>query len=122
MTDAPCWYETDLRVWTPDFIGSICFLIASWFAVEEVCKGRWRPRWHDTAWRIVWVNMLGSVFFMASAVAAFVRPKTGDLVGATIANAGTFLGALCFFWGARLLLVELAERVTQTTPALSAGS
>ena len=27
---------------------------------------------------------------------------------ASIANGGTFLGALCFFWGARLLLTELA--------------
>ena len=31
---------------------------------------------------------------------------------ASIANGGTFLGALCFFWGARLLLVELAGAAT----------
>ncbi len=101
--------QTNLRVWTPDFVGSICFLVASWLATEEECHGRWRPRWHDVAWRIVWLNMLGSVFFMASAIAAFVRPSTGDLVSATIANTGTFLGALCFLWGAELLLVELSS-------------
>jgi hypothetical protein len=43
-----------------------------------------------------------------AAIAAFVRPATGDLASASVANGGTFLGALCFFWGARLLLVEMA--------------
>ena len=30
----------DLLVWLPDAYGSICFLIASWIAVREVCGGR----------------------------------------------------------------------------------
>jgi hypothetical protein len=101
--------QQNLRIWTPDFLGSICFLVASWLAVEEVCHGRsyWRP--HEVAWRIVALNMLGSVFFMASALAAFVLPSTGDLFDATVANSGTFLGAVCFFWAAKLLLDEMAE-------------
>jgi hypothetical protein len=60
-------------------------------------------------WRIVWLNMIGSIFFMASAIAAFVRPATNELLSASIANGGTFLGAWCFLWGAWLLLVELGS-------------
>lgn len=97
--------QENLRVWTPDFIGSICFLVASWFAIRLVSA---HPlRWHhtDVPWRIAALNLLGSVFFMAAAVAAFVRPATDDLLDASLANSGTLLGAVCFFWGARLLLV-----------------
>ena len=101
--------QENLRVWTPDMIGSVCFLVASWLAVQEVCHTRWCVRHRDVGWSISLVNLLGSVFFMLAAVAAFVRPATGDMVAASIANGGTFLGALCFFRGARLLLVELAD-------------
>jgi hypothetical protein len=97
--------QQDLRIWTPDFLGSICFLVASWLAIRVVSA---HPlRWHrgDIPWRIGALNLLGSVFFMVAALAAFVRPATDDLLDASLANSGTLLGAVCFFWGARLLLV-----------------
>jgi hypothetical protein len=100
--------QQNLRIWTPDTIGSVCFLVASWLAVEEVCHTRWCVRRGDVSWSVAAINLLGSVFFMLAALAAFVRPATGDLLSASIANGGTFLGALCFFWGARLLLTEMA--------------
>jgi len=109
--------QQDLRIWTPDMIGSVCFLVASWLAVAEVCHGRWCVRRGDVSWSIAAINLLGSVFFMFAAIAAFVRPATGDLASASIANGGTFLGALCFFWGARLLLTELAGADTAGTAA-----
>ena len=48
------------------------------------------------------LNLLGSVFFMASAIAAYVLPDTGDLLDASVANSGTFLGAVCFLVAARI--------------------
>jgi hypothetical protein len=110
--------QEDFRVWSPDFLGSVCFLVASWLAVEEV-RGTGRSRAErraDVGRRIAWLNMVGSVFFMASAVAAFVLPDTGDLLSASVANSGTLLGALCFFRGAWLLLVELGEEAGEQTP------
>lgn len=102
--------EQNLRVWTPDVLGSICFLVASELAIIEVCHCwfSWRDR--DVSWWIVVVNMVGSIFFMASAIAAYVVPDTGDLLDASLANSGTFLGGLCFFWAARLLLDEMAGK------------
>ena len=42
------------------------------------------------------VNQLGSILFMASAVASFARPVGGEVLSASVANWGTLTGALCF--------------------------
>ncbi len=88
--------------WRPDAFGSICFLIASSFAVIAT-RDRdhlWDPA--SRTWQGSWLNMLGSVFFGISAVGAFVLPATGDLTSLLWANLGTFLGALCFLTAALL--------------------
>ena len=54
----------------------------------------WRRR--DLGWWIVAVNQIGSILFMVSAVASFVRPSSGDELAVGVANWGTLLGALCF--------------------------
>jgi hypothetical protein len=89
--------ETDLRVWTPDVFGSICFLVSSWLAYVLVR----RP---SLEWRVAALNLLGSIFFGISAIAALVEPSTSEPVSAAIANAGTTAGAVCFFVGAAMLV------------------
>lgn len=99
-------HEADLRVWTPDVVGSICFLVASELAYAEVCN-RWVClRTRSLSWWIVALNMIGSIAFGISAAAALVEPSTNEPVSAVIANAGTTLGALCFLAGGLLLLPE----------------
>jgi hypothetical protein len=95
-------HQENLAIWTPDFVGSICFLVASWMAMLSVCKKPWCVHRSDSLWWVNAVNLLGSVFFMISAIAAFVLPSTNELIDASAANSGTFLGALCFLWAARL--------------------
>lgn len=51
------------------------------------------------------MNLGGSLFFMLAAIAALTLPSTDDLLDASLVNSGTLLGAACFFWGARLMLV-----------------
>ena len=48
--------------------------------------------------------MIGSVAFMASAIGAFVIPRTDSAVDLTIADRGTLVGAVCFFVGALLAI------------------
>jgi predicted cobalt transporter CbtA len=55
------------------------------------------------------LNMVGSIAFGASAVGAFVITGTDELRNAELANIGTFIGALCFFAGAVLLIPEEAR-------------
>ena len=96
--------ETDRRVWRPDFFGSTLFLVASAFAILAV-GGRffsYLPR--SLPWRIAWLNMVGSVFFMVSALASYVLPSTGEMVDVPWSLAGTLLGAMCFLAGAALLI------------------
>lgn len=49
-------------------------------------------------------NELGSVLFMVSALASLTLPTTGEVANLALVNAGTFIGAVCFLAGARLLL------------------
>jgi hypothetical protein len=97
-------HETDLRVWTPDAFGSVCFLVASELALAAVCHRWvcWRRGSRD--WQIAALNMLGSVAFGVAAVTSLVEPSTSEPVSAAIANAGTTFGALCFLAGALLML------------------
>jgi hypothetical protein len=76
-------------VWRPDALGSICFLVLSWFAWGEACHGNfaWRPR--ELAWWITLLNLVGSIAFGVSAVASYVRPN-GSLVSLALTNLGTF--------------------------------
>ncbi|GAA1499065.1 chloride channel protein [Paeniglutamicibacter kerguelensis] len=91
------------RVWRPDALGSIAFLIASGVALRDAGRAIAGRRWHRT-WKIAVINVAGSVAFGISAVAAFVIPSSGDVWNAELSNLGTFVGALCFLTGAILML------------------
>jgi hypothetical protein len=96
--------QSNRLVWAPDFFGSIAFLVASHLFWLAVCRGLWCIRSDDPDWWGSLLNYVGSAFFMASAIAAFTLPSTGDVVNTTIVNLGTFAGAVCFLVGAYLLL------------------
>jgi len=91
--------EYDRLVWTPDWRGSICFLVSGVLAYAVVRRARWTRDW----W-IAFVNLLGCIAFGISAVAAYVVPSTGSAIDLAAANAFTALGALGFLIGAVLLL------------------
>jgi hypothetical protein len=88
--------QVDRLVWSPDMVGCALFLVSGHLAMVQI-SGTWLPCWRprDLGWWIVAVNQLGSVLFMVSAVASFVRAE-GDLISIDIANWGTLTGALCF--------------------------
>jgi hypothetical protein len=107
----------DKRVWRPDALGSVAFLVASglaWMdARSEVIDGEPKPR----AWWIAVANLLGSVAFGVSAVAAYVVPASGDVWNAEVSNLGTLVGAICFLIGAILLLPSRAVMAVDSNPA-----
>jgi hypothetical protein len=94
--------QADKHVWRPDVFGSILFLVASAFAISAVGGGLRRLR--SLPWTMAWINLVGSVAFMASALASFVLPRTDAMIDIPLANAATFLGALCFLVAAALML------------------
>lgn len=102
--------QQERLVWAPDFFGSIAFLVASHLAWLAVCRHVSCIRRDDVDWWIAALNYVGSVFFMASALGAFILPTTGEVVNIAAVNLGTFAGALCFFVGAYLLLPPVGVR------------
>ena len=95
-------------IWAPDFWGSACFLIASALAYIEVCPRIWKRPRGDLGWHIAILNLAGSLAFALAAIAARYLPTTSEPANIALVNAGTFVGAVCFFVGAALLPVESA--------------
>ena len=101
---------TDRLVWQPDVYGSICFLVSSWIAYGAANGGYGRRIKRDTPATIAMVNLIGSIAFGVSAVAAYVIPSTGDVLALGASNFTTSLGAVCFLAGAILLLPAVSSR------------
>lgn len=119
--------QIDRLVWSPDVFGSIAFLWSSWIALAAV-----RHSWHGhprrgATWASAALNMLGSIAFGWSAIGAYVIPDTGELANALAANAGTFIGAVCFFvaawlvWPEAAKLAEAERQSAVSTPLQSTG-
>ena len=95
--------EENRRVWRPDFFGSTLFLVSSAFAVLAVSNHVLSTQTRSTPQRIAWLNLVGSVLFMCSALASYVLPSTDEVVSTRVSVVGTLLGALCFLVGAILI-------------------
>lgn len=96
--------ETNRLVWAPDVFGSVAFLVASHLAWMQLGGRFWFRATDDPAWWSSMLNYVGSVFFMASALASFTLTTTGEAINIAIVNTGTFLGAICFLVGAYVTL------------------
>jgi hypothetical protein len=109
--------EQERHVWRPDLLGSILFLVASTLGILALGRFRsFQPR--SLPWQIAWFNMAGSIFFMASAVASFILPSSGQVIDTRVTVAGTFLGAVCFLIGAALMFPAWRRFVHEPSPAV----
>ncbi len=99
----------NIVIWLPNLIGSILFLVAAFFAWLETFHDKQVKAFYSVTWWIVWINLLGSVLFQRSAFRSFVHLDSGELVNGVIALNATLYGAVCFFIGAYLLIIEMNE-------------
>ncbi len=91
--------EYNRLVWRPDAFGSICFLLSGAIAYRASPRwgwGRLLPVRTLQGWWEPAVNMLGCIFFGASAVAGYVVPTSGSPLDLAASNFNTALGAACF--------------------------
>jgi hypothetical protein len=109
-------HQVNARVWAPDVFGSVCFLLSSELAYAEVCHKWICLRGSSLSWRIVALNLLGSIAFGAAAIASLIEPSSGEPVSARIANGGTALGGVCFLVAALALMPEarIEERAARS--------
>lgn len=102
--------QQDRHVWRPDLYGSTLFLAASAFGILAIGGAKsWQPR--SLPWHIAWLNMIGSILFMASALASYVLPSSGEVINNRVVLAGTLLGAVCFLIGAVLMFPAWKQAV-----------
>ena len=99
----------NIVIWLPNLIGSILFLVSAFFAWLEIFHDKQVKAFYSVTWWIVWINILGSVLFQRSAFRSFVHLDSGELVNGVIALNATMYGAICFFIGAYLLIIEMDE-------------
>jgi hypothetical protein len=83
-------------VWSPEFVGCILFLVSGQITLAALWRARRGAGRQRLDWSVALVNQLGSILFMVAAIAAFVRPASGDELAVGVANWGTLTGALCF--------------------------
>ncbi len=96
----------DIAVWAPDMVGSVMFLVSGYLAFIESSHGYWSWRPRDLAWQIVFVNLLGCIFFMTAGILAYVPGGPEAAWIPDLANGHLLLGALGFFVGAVLSMRE----------------
>jgi hypothetical protein len=99
----------DRLVWTPDVLGSICFLVASLLSYKQSSGGFFRRPRRGRESLIATANLVGSVAFGIAAIAAYWVPTSGSVVHLAAANGFTALGGLCFLVGALLLLPRASD-------------
>lgn len=105
------WFAHDLLVWTPNILGSILFQISGCLAVYQLCNRWWcwpsfRQR-HDIHWWIIFINFMGCVAFLLSALLAFAMPDLISNMMVIWSTIFTLFGACCFFVGALLMWPEM---------------
>ena len=101
------WLGENVLIWTPDVIGSICFLVSSYLALVEVSHRFWSMQPAQLSWWIAVINLLGSIAFMLAAVFSFLPPYGRGAEWLWGANFYTLLGAMCFFVASYLMIPEL---------------
>jgi len=96
-------------VWNPDAGGSVGFLVSGALAFTAYAHAA--RHWDVTkrAWWSVMINFIGCVAFGISAVGAFILPG-GHVINSSIANYGTFIGAICFFLTSFIVLPQWDRR------------
>lgn len=99
----------DVIIWIPNMLGSILFITASFFAWLEVYQDKYIKSFYSVTWWIIWINILGSVFFQLSAILSYVDIASGELFDGINSLKHTVYGAICFFIASYLLVVEMAE-------------
>jgi hypothetical protein len=108
------WWRQDLSIWGPDVFGSVLFLLAGYLAFIETCHRHWAWLPGNLAWRVVFINLLGSIAFMISAIFAFVPASGAGSTALSLSIVFTLLGAVGFLIGALLMLAEEATEQAQS--------
>jgi len=103
------YIQEEIFISMPNVIGSICFLLASFFAWLEVYHDKNMKRFSSVLWWIIWLNILGSVFFGFSAIYGFSFNMYNSNFQ-EIAVYFTMFGGMSFLIASYLLIPETQQK------------
>jgi hypothetical protein len=86
----------DTLVWTPDALGSACFLMSGVLLYLSAPPEGWRASRRVAGWWEPPTNLLGCVLFGISAVTGLATTSAAHLLDPSVDNWTTTLGAACF--------------------------
>jgi hypothetical protein len=98
-----------LLIWVPNMVGSVLFLVSSFFSWIEIYHDEFVHPFVSVTWWTVWFNIIGSIFFQLSAVYGYIDPFSGAVINGSLSIHYTRWGAVCFYLGAHLSNVEIRE-------------
>ncbi|MGU3576032.1 hypothetical protein ACLBWZ_10895 [Brucellaceae bacterium C25G] len=98
-----------LEIWAPNFEGSVLFLISGYLAFIEVGNRYWSWKPFNISWQNVFINLLGCIAFMISALLPESVEKHDIYWIWIYSNTYTLIGAICFFVSSLLLVKESKE-------------
>jgi len=98
-------------IWTPNMLGCVCFLVASYLVYAEVSHGVASFAIRSLSWWIAVLNLSGSVAFQLSALFSDVASSPVAESSIFWSNLCTLSGGSCFLIGAYLLIPELFDEV-----------
>ena len=88
--------QYNVLVWTPNALGSVCFLGSGVLLYLSVPRVGWRAVRRPAGWWEPPLNLLGCVLFGVSAATGYAVSSAGRLLDLTTANWTTTFGAACF--------------------------
>jgi hypothetical protein len=100
-------YKQDVIIWVPDIFGSILFLLSGYIAFYQFVQQYWKWQFSNISWWVVFINLLGCIAFMISALFSFIPLKSTPSNAILISIFFTLLGASFFFWGSLLMWPEI---------------
>ncbi len=113
------WEAEDLVVWTPNMVGCVCFLVASYLAYVEVSQGVASLEPRCISWWVTIANLLGAVAFQISALYSFVGPELASPGSLFFASFYTAAGGLLFLTGSYLMIPELFDEQEESDASTS---
>lgn len=108
--------QYNVLVWTPNALGSVCFLVSGALLYVSVPRVGWRPLRRAAGWWEPPLNLLGCLLFGVSAVTGYATTSAGQLLDLSTANWTTTFGAACFL---AVALPPLIAGVSFKVPRLS---
>lgn len=88
--------EQESIIWVPDLVGAMCFVTASSLFYSLHYPIQHRKDDPRDARFLAMLNIIGSSFFVLSALGAYIEPLTDQELYPMVANIGTLVGAAFF--------------------------